>query len=152
MMGNYPASLAWADRSLELNDRYIQAVGFKAASLAQLGRAEEARVAIEEFLEHFPGMTAARYRTRFNFKNQSDVHHYMEGLIKAGMPARTATRGDDSRPASSVDRSSSIRQSQRRSRTGVFYRWDHRGRDYRIVRVSVTTRHRPDVVFSLPSH
>ena len=87
MMGNYSASLAWADRSLELNDRYIQAVGFKAASLAQLGRAEEARVAIEEFLEHFPGMTAARYRTRFNFKNESDVDHYMEGLIKAGMPA-----------------------------------------------------------------
>ena len=31
-------------------------------------------------------MTAAIYRTRFFFKNESDLDHYMEGLVKAGMP------------------------------------------------------------------
>lgn len=90
MMGNYEAALAWAERSLELNPRYIQAVGYKAASLAQLGRIEEARAEMDRFLEHFSGMTAARYKKRFNFKNEADVDHYMDGLVKAGMPP-----GDD---------------------------------------------------------
>jgi adenylate cyclase len=87
MLGNYEAALSWAERSLEINPRYIQAVGFKAASLAQLGRSDEASAEMDRFLDHFSDMTAARYRTRFNFKNSSDIDHYMEGLIKAGMPA-----------------------------------------------------------------
>ena len=90
MLGNYEAALAWAERSLEINPRYIQAVGYKAASLAQLGRTAEARAEMDRFMEHFSGMTAARYKNRFNFKNESDVDHYMDGLVKAGMPA-----GDD---------------------------------------------------------
>lgn len=90
LVGNYSAALAWTERSLELNDGYLQAVGYKAATLAQLGRIDEARVTIEPFLEHFSGVTATQYKTRFNFKNQSDIDHYMDGLIKAGMPA-----GDD---------------------------------------------------------
>jgi TolB-like protein/class 3 adenylate cyclase/Flp pilus assembly protein TadD len=87
MLGKYEAARAWAERSLELNPRYIQAVGYLAASLAQLGRLDEARTHMDRFLEHFSGMTAAKYKTRFNFKNEADVDHYMEGLIKAGMPA-----------------------------------------------------------------
>jgi adenylate cyclase len=95
MLGNYEAALAWADRSLEINPRYIQAVGFRAASLAQLGRLEEARQEMGRFLEHFSGMTAARYETRFILKNHSDIDHYMEGLIKAGMPAGDEESDDE---------------------------------------------------------
>ncbi len=87
LLGNYSAALAWAERTLELNDSYIQAIGFRAASLAQLGRLDEARLAMEQFLDHFPGLTAERYRSRFNFKNPSDTDHYLDGLIKAGLPA-----------------------------------------------------------------
>ena len=86
-LGNHAAAVAWADQALQVNEHYLQAIGYKAAALAQMGRVEEAKATLEPFLEHFPGMTAARYRTRFNFKNQSDVDHYMEGLIEAGMPA-----------------------------------------------------------------
>lgn len=94
MLGRYEAALAWAEKALEINPLYIQAVGYQAASLAQLGRIDEARAAMERFLDTFEGMTAARYKRRFNFKNPADIDHYMEGLVAAGMPPGEEESGD----------------------------------------------------------
>lgn len=93
LLGNYSAALAWGERALEVNPRYIQAVGYQAASLAQLGRLDEAGVVMDRFLEHFSGMTAARYKTRFNYRNEADIDSYMEGLVKAGMPEGNEDEG-----------------------------------------------------------
>ncbi|MFQ5948595.1 MAG: tetratricopeptide repeat protein, partial [Acidimicrobiia bacterium] len=87
LMGRYEAALAWVERSEALTQDYVQLHGIKAATLAQLGRVDEARAALADFLRHLPGMTDAAYRRRLRWKHAADVDHYMEGLSKAGLPA-----------------------------------------------------------------
>lgn len=84
--GNYPAALVWAEQALQGLPDYLQVKAIMAATLAQLGRVDDARSYMREFLELQPGMTAAKYRTRFRFRNPDQVEHYLEGLIKAGLP------------------------------------------------------------------
>jgi adenylate cyclase len=86
MDGNYPAALAWAEQAIQGLPDYLQTKGILAASLARLGRDEEAHRYMDEFLHQLPGTTAKEYRKGFRFRNQAHVDEYMEGLIKAGMP------------------------------------------------------------------
>ena len=86
MARNYPAALSWAEQTLQDVPHYVQAIGVMAATLGQLERHMEARQFMDNFLDQLPGMTASNYRSRFNFKNEADLDHYMEGLRRAGMP------------------------------------------------------------------
>ncbi|MEA1903586.1 MAG: adenylate/guanylate cyclase domain-containing protein [Actinomycetota bacterium] len=86
MDGNYPAALAWGEEGLQGLPDYLQTKALLAATLARLGRDDEAHRYMAEFMMQLPGTTAARYRKTFKFKNQAHVDAYMEGLIKAGMP------------------------------------------------------------------
>lgn len=86
MAGNYPAALVWGEQALQGLPDYLQLKAIMAATLAQLGRPDDARSYIDEFMSQQPGMTAAKYRTRFRFRNPQHVEQYMEGLIKAGLP------------------------------------------------------------------
>ena len=86
MAGNYPGALVWAEQAVQGLPDYVQAKGVMAATLAQLGRTDEALRYMDGFLSQLPGTTADRYRKAFRFKNQAYVDHYIEGLIKAGMP------------------------------------------------------------------
>ena len=59
-----------------------------AASYAQLGRLDKARLHVKEVLKIDPQFTLSKYRAylqRF-YKNESDIEHYIDGLRKAGLP------------------------------------------------------------------
>ena len=83
---NYDAALSWADQCLKLWPDHLQAIGCRAASLAQLGRLEEARTALVPFEKRFPGISASRHMRNFRWRLQKDIDHYADGLSKAGLP------------------------------------------------------------------
>lgn len=58
-----------------------------AAALAQLGRTQEARVQADEFLRQFPDFSAHRWGRKQPFRNEADRRHFIEGYVKAGLPA-----------------------------------------------------------------
>ncbi len=56
-----------------------------AASLAQLDLLEEAKAAVDNYLEIIPDETISELRF-LPFKNQTDTRCLEEGLYKAGLP------------------------------------------------------------------
>ena len=79
----------WARRAIEANRNFPLAHFWLAAALAQLGRLDEARQAVQPGLALAPGFTIARYRAGV----QSDHPTYLaqreriiEGMRKAGVP------------------------------------------------------------------
>jgi adenylate cyclase len=56
------------------------------ASLAQLGRMEEARAEAEKFLKENPNFSASYYGSTQPYLYDKDRQHIVEGLIKAGLP------------------------------------------------------------------
>jgi len=79
----------WARRAIEANRNFPLAHFWLAAALAQLGRRDEARQAVQPGLALVPGFTIARYRAGV----QSDHPTYLaqreriiEGMRKAGVP------------------------------------------------------------------
>ena len=59
----------------------------RAATLAQLGRAEETAEATQVLLISYPGITVEKHLRNFHWKELADVAHYREGLLKAGVPS-----------------------------------------------------------------
>jgi len=57
-----------------------------AASLAQLGRMEEARAETEKLLKENPNFSASHWRKTQPFLHEKDRQQFVEGLIKAGLP------------------------------------------------------------------
>jgi len=57
-----------------------------AASLAYLGRMEEAHVEAEKFLKENPNFSAAYWGSNHPFLHDKDRQHAVEGFIKAGLP------------------------------------------------------------------
>jgi adenylate cyclase len=91
LLGQYDASLSWARETLYLNPTHLQALAIRAAALAQLGRAEEAKMAAEVLLSSFPSLTVERHLRNFRWKRPADLAHYREGLLKAGLPSTRLT-------------------------------------------------------------
>jgi adenylate cyclase len=91
LLGQYDASLSWAREALYLNPNHLQVLAVRAASLAQLGRTEEAAKAAEVLLTNFPGLTVERHLRNFRWKTPADIAHYRDGLLKAGVPFRKLT-------------------------------------------------------------
>jgi adenylate cyclase len=91
LVGQYDASLSWAREALYLNPNHLQVLAVRAASLAQLGRTEEAEKAAEVLLTNFPGLTVERHLRNFRWKTLADIAHYGDGLLKAGVPFRKLT-------------------------------------------------------------
>ena len=58
-----------------------------AAALAQLGRYDEAREAVLRFLNTFPQFTAESWAKTQPFRKADDLQHFIDGYIKAGLPA-----------------------------------------------------------------
>jgi tetratricopeptide (TPR) repeat protein len=58
-----------------------------AASLAQLGRMEEAKVEAEQFLAAHPHFTAQHWAETRPFRYETDRQHFIDGYVKAGLPA-----------------------------------------------------------------
>lgn len=57
-----------------------------AAALAQLGRYDEAREAVQRFMKTFPHFTAKSWARTQPFRNANDLQHFVDGYIKAGLP------------------------------------------------------------------
>ena len=57
-----------------------------AASLAQLGRREEAKVEADQFLAANPHFTIQHWASTQPFKHEADRQHFIDGYIKAGLP------------------------------------------------------------------
>src|SRR5262249_49129879 len=92
LLGQYDAALSWAREGLYLNPNHLhptppRVLGVGAATLAQLGRAEEAAEATQVLLESYPGITVEKHLRNFHWKEFADVAHYREGLLKAGVPS-----------------------------------------------------------------
>jgi adenylate cyclase len=91
LLRQYDASLSWAREALYSNPNHLQVLAVRAAALAQLGRSEEAATAAEVLLTNYPGLTVERHLRNFHWKNPSDIAHYREGLVKAGVPSTRLT-------------------------------------------------------------
>lgn len=79
----------WARRAIEANRNFPLAHFWLAAALAQLGRLDEARQAIQPGLALAPGFTIARYRAGVQTDNPiylAQREHIIEGMRKAGIP------------------------------------------------------------------
>ena len=96
-MGSYPDEYRVRDRRLrrcrrvgQKDDRgYAGIPGgleVSAASLAHLGRSEEARAAKDELLRIMPHDNLRLVRTVFSTANSDRTGRYIEGLRKAGVP------------------------------------------------------------------
>src|SRR5713226_8198541 len=94
LVGQYDASLSWAREALYLNPNHLQVLAVRAASLAQLGRTEEAAKAAEVLLTNFPGLTVERHLRNFRWKTPADIAHFRDGLLKAGVPFSKLTLVD----------------------------------------------------------
>ncbi|MES1148346.1 MAG: tetratricopeptide repeat protein, partial [Bradyrhizobium guangdongense] len=86
LLEQYDATLSWAREQLYLNPNHLQALAIRAAALAQLGRTEEAAEATQVLLSNYPTLTVERHLKNFHWKQASDLAHYREGLLKAGVP------------------------------------------------------------------
>ena len=79
----------WARRSIEANRNFPLAHFWLAAALAQLGRLDEARQAVQPGLALAPGFTLARYRAGVQSDNPTYLaqrERIIEGMRKAGVP------------------------------------------------------------------
>jgi tetratricopeptide (TPR) repeat protein len=57
-----------------------------AATLAQMGRLDEARAEIDAIRKLDPSLGLAMYRQRLNYEKKENLEHYLDGLRKAGLP------------------------------------------------------------------
>jgi TolB-like protein len=57
-----------------------------AASLAQLGRMEEAKIEAAQFLAAHPHFSAKQWENTVPFQREADSRHFVEGYLKAGLP------------------------------------------------------------------
>src|ERR1700730_7864875 len=91
LLRQYDASLSWAREALYLNPNHLKVLALRAASLAQLGRTQDAAKAPAVLLSSYPGLTVERHLRNFRWKVAADTAHYREGLLKAGVPPHQST-------------------------------------------------------------
>ena len=87
LLKQYDASLSWAREAMYLTPNHLQVLAVRAATLAQMGQAEEAATASQVLLNCFPSVTVEQHLRNFRWKNPADINHYREGLLKAGVPS-----------------------------------------------------------------
>jgi len=84
--GDYEGAVAWARKTIEVTPESPAAWRYLAASLAHLGRSEEARAAKDQLLRIMPHDNLRLVRTVFSTANPDRTGRYIEGLRKAGVP------------------------------------------------------------------
>jgi TolB-like protein/Flp pilus assembly protein TadD len=81
----YEEAVAWSRKSLQIRGDYSLALATLAASLAHLGRKEQAHAAGEQFLRAFPGFSLSGLRLFLSSAAPAFVERYIDGLRKAGL-------------------------------------------------------------------
>jgi adenylate cyclase len=85
--GRYSEASLWARKSVQRKPSWRGGHVALAASLAQLDLLEEAKEALDNFLENFPFETISKLRKAMVIAGKPDyVHRFEEGLRKAGLP------------------------------------------------------------------
>jgi TolB-like protein/class 3 adenylate cyclase/Flp pilus assembly protein TadD len=86
MAGRQGEALEHVERSVRLNPNIPGPYRLRAACLSELGRMEEARAALAEFLRFVPGATITSMRSQLPLKNPADFERYAEALRRIGLP------------------------------------------------------------------
>ncbi|MFT5112373.1 MAG: adenylate cyclase [Parasphingorhabdus sp.] len=84
--GHVDEALEMAGRSMALNPSWDTTQLVLAAASSQLGRSEEARVAVARLLVIDPRSTVSRYEELMRFKYKKDLEVILEGLRAGGLP------------------------------------------------------------------
>ncbi len=89
LLGKDEEAVAWLRRSIEANRNFRNTHVSLAAALAQLGRRDEARAAVQAALALDPSLTVRRYRAGIVSDNPTFLAQFervYDGLRKAGLP------------------------------------------------------------------
>jgi adenylate cyclase len=81
----YEEAIDWAERSLQQRRDFPLPYTYLAASHAHLGRVEQAQVALEEAIRHWPGFSLATFRQSSSGWDPALADRFCEGLRKAGL-------------------------------------------------------------------
>jgi TolB-like protein/predicted Zn-dependent protease len=84
--GRYQDALDHVERSLRQNSSIPGPYRLRAACLSELGRMEEARAALAEFLRIVPNATIGSMRAQLPLKQPEDFERYANALRRAGLP------------------------------------------------------------------
>jgi Flp pilus assembly protein TadD len=90
-LGSYEQAVAWSRRAIEVNRSYTSAYFALAATLAQLGRLDEARSAVKAGLALNPAFSISRARAAWTAVSDDPtylarIESGLEGLRTAGVP------------------------------------------------------------------
>jgi adenylate cyclase len=85
-LGDYTGAVDTLREVARLNPKHLHVDRFCAASLAQLGRSEEAKQALQKAFEVSPAFTERVARHRPPWMRPEDYAHLLDGLRKAGLP------------------------------------------------------------------
>jgi TolB-like protein/Flp pilus assembly protein TadD len=83
--GRFDDAVSWCERAVNDNPAYISGHRVLAASLAHLGRLEEARAAVRKVLSLQPTSTIER-AARAGYRKPEHMALWLDGLRKAGLP------------------------------------------------------------------
>jgi adenylate cyclase len=86
MTGDYEGALKFGRQAVREQPRWVPAHRIVAASLALLGRTEEARLAMRALLAVAPSFTMSQMRMNIPFQDAEFVERYLRGLREAGLP------------------------------------------------------------------
>jgi len=85
--GDYEEAAEWAKKLTKISPRSPALWRYLAASLAHLGRTEEARAAKDQLLQVMPYENLRLVRTAsFSTASPDRMERYVDGLRKAGVP------------------------------------------------------------------
>ncbi len=84
--GRYSEASQWARKSIYRKPNWRIGYAVLTSSLAQLNLLEEAKEAVDNYLENIPNETISDLLKVLPFKNPADTHRFEEGLLKAGLP------------------------------------------------------------------
>ena len=87
--GHYEESIKWAERTLQNMPEFPGAWRYLAASLAHLGRFDEARTAVRQLLAILPKDNLRLVSTAFPARRPERLEQFVGGLRKAGLPEQS---------------------------------------------------------------
>jgi len=85
MAGRYSEAVQWARKSIHRKPTWSAGHAVLISSLGHLKLLEDAKQAVDYYLEIIPDATISELRN-LPFKNPDEAHRFVEGLRKAGLP------------------------------------------------------------------
>jgi adenylate cyclase len=84
----YEQAADCAKRAIECNPAFPDTHGVFAAASAHLGQMTDARAGLDGFMQLIPRLTAEDKRLTRPFRRPADRERFLDGLRKAGLPAK----------------------------------------------------------------